>query len=402
MSKITDYFIFCWHYRPFHNIPCIKTPPKPKNYAIFKVGKVYFTNLQLKPSYSQFVVSFYTTLRQKTYDLLEGEREHRSLGSFIDIFLVGLIITNVIAVIISSDNPTYYNHKYHFDLLEDFSLYIFCAEYLLRLWCIPVGKKTGKSDIRARFNWVKSPMALIDLIAILPSLLEGVLGLDFRVLRLLRMLRILKLSRYSAALRLLLKVLSRERNSLQAMMFILSILIVIAASGIHFVEHEVQPEVFGSIPKAMWWAVVTLTTVGYGDVTPITPMGKVFGAFVTILGIGIAALPAGILASGFATELSERRKRLEQKFRAHLLSDEIDLNHSNKIEMIRRELGLNKDEAQEIVLDLLRENALEEREEQRKKENAHEHNKATQAHQAVCPHCGEVFHIGTPDNTNTD
>ena len=128
------------------------------------------------------------------------------------------------------------------------------------------------------------------------------------------MLRLLKFSRYFKVMNLLLGVLKEERQSFLAAMFLLTIAMLIASTGIYIFEKDAQPDKFGSIPEAMWWAVATLTTVGYGDVTPITAMGKIFGALITIIiGIGTVALPSGILASGFSDQLKRRKNAYENE-----------------------------------------------------------------------------------------
>jgi voltage-gated potassium channel len=221
---------------------------------------------------------------------------------------------------------------------------------------------------------------LIDLVAIAPAFLNFFVTIDLRFLRILRLFRILKLTRYFASMRILLVVISKEKGSFQAVIFILIIMIVTASSGIYLVENHAQPEEFESIPKAMWWAVVTLTTVGYGDVTPITNAGKILGAIITILGVGLAALPAGILATGLANELAQRRDELEQDFREQLIESDFDLvQNQAMIDKIRRELGLDREQAQDIVLQVLREQELERRE------------KEVSKAKNFCPHCGEAL-----------
>jgi voltage-gated potassium channel len=221
---------------------------------------------------------------------------------------------------------------------------------------------------------------LIDLVAIAPAFLNFFVTIDLRFLRILRLFRILKLTRYFASMRILLVVISKEKGSFQAVIFILIIMIVTASSGIYLVENHAQPEEFESIPKAMWWAVVTLTTVGYGDVTPITNAGKILGAIITILGVGLAALPAGILATGLANELAQRRDELEQNFREQLIESDFDLvQNQAMIDKIRRELGLDREQAQDIVLQVLREQELERRE------------KEVSKAKNFCPHCGEAL-----------
>ena len=266
------------------------------------------------------------------------------------------------AVIAESVEQWYQDYNSYFIYFENFSIAVFSAEYLLRLWSV-ADDKPDNTTWRQRWNWLRSPSALIDLVAIAPAFLNHFVNIDLRFLRILRLFRILKLTRYFASLRILLVVISKEKGSFQAVIFILFIMIVTAASGIYLVEKDAQPEVFESIPKAMWWAVVTLTTVGYGDVTPITNAGKILGAVITILGVGLAALPAGILATGLANELAQRRDELEQQFREFLVDGDFDLvQNQHMIDKIRRELGLDKEQAQDIVLQVLREQELERRE----------------------------------------
>ena len=141
---------------------------------------------------------------------------------------------------------------------------------------------------------------------------------DKRYLRVVRLLRVFKLSRYSRAMQLLLNVFKEERLSLFAAFSVLFIIMLVAACAMYTLEKDVQPEHFSSIPQAMWWALVTLTTVGYGDVTPVTDLGRLFGGLITIVGIGVVALPADILASGFSEQLSRRRQFFNWRWIRHL------------------------------------------------------------------------------------
>ncbi|PRD29864.1 UNVERIFIED_CONTAM: yjdF [Trichonephila clavipes] len=255
------------------------------------------------------------------------------------------------------------------------SIAIFSAEYFLRFWSVAENDPTD-SAWNQRWKWAKSGGAIIDLIAILPAYFNFFVHIDLRVLRILRLLRLLKLTRYFVSLQILLRVIKREKGSFQAVIFILVIMIVMAASGIYVVENKAQPEAFSSIPKAMWWAVVTLTTVGYGDVTPVTSMGKFLGALITILGVGIAALPAGILASGLANELNQRNQKLEQEFRELLQAQGNDVLHNQlELEKLRQRVGLPKEQMHEIIVQLMREHLLEGQE--KKQEKKH-----------YCPYCG--------------
>lgn len=315
-------------------------------------------------------------VRRMVYDVLQNDDHDTMLSRYVDYFLIFLIMTNVAAVIAESVDQWYYPYQSYFDGFENFSIVVFSIEYLLRFWSVAEAKPDD-TTWRQRFNWVRSPSALIDLIAIAPAFLNFFVTIDLRFLRILRLFRILKLTRYFASLRILLVVISKERGSFQAVIFILIIMIVTASSGIYLVENHAQPEEFESIPKAMWWAVVTLTTVGYGDVIPVTMAGKILGAVITILGVGLAALPAGILATGLANELNQRREELEQHFRELLIDGDFDLVQNQRmVDKIRRELGLDREQAQDIVLQVLREQELERREKELNKKN-------------FCPHCGE-------------
>lgn len=313
------------------------------------------------------------------YNVLQNDEHDTLVSRSVDYFLIFLIMANVTAVIAESVDQWYYPYQEYFTLFENFSIVVFSIEYLLRLWSVAEAKPDN-TTWQQRWEWLKSPSALIDLIAIAPAFLNFFVTIDLRFLRILRLFRILKLTRYFASMRILLVVISKEKGSFQAVIFILIIMIVTASSGIYLVENHAQPEEFESIPKAMWWAVVTLTTVGYGDVTPITNAGKILGAIITILGVGLAALPAGILATGLANELAQRRDELEQNFREQLIESDFDLvQNQAMIDKIRRELGLDREQAQDIVLQVLREQELERRE------------KEVSKAKNFCPHCGEAL-----------
>lgn len=206
--------------------------------------------------------------------------------------------------------------------------------------------------MRRRLRYMVTPMALVDLIAVLPFYLAafGLLGgADMRFLRSLRLVRLFKLSRYSQAMTLLLQVLNENARNFTAGLGVLLIVMIIAASGIHLFERTAQPEAFGSIPAAMWWAFATLTTVGYGDVTPVTVGGKVFGAAITVVSVGIVALPAGILASSFSERLrlksSSYRDKADRAYADGVLTPE----EFHELEAERRELGLGEDLAAAIL-----------------------------------------------------
>jgi voltage-gated potassium channel len=153
-------------------------------------------------------------------------------------------------------------------------------------------------------------MSIIDLLAILPAYLP-LIGVDLRfirVLRLMRLARALKLGRYSDAIGVLSNVLRRRRDELAVMVMVLAILLVLSSGLIYYAEHDAQPEAFSSIPASLWWSVITLTTIGYGDLYPVTVVGKLIGGVIAVAGIGIVALPTAIIASAFAEELRQRKR----------------------------------------------------------------------------------------------
>ncbi|NNG77127.1 ion transporter [Acinetobacter terrae] len=314
-------------------------------------------------------------LRRFVYDNLHNEEYESTLSRCVNIFLILLIIGNTSAVLLESINEIYQSYQLLFDAFELFSIVVFTVEYLLRFWAI-AEKNPFESAWKNRWLWVRSGSAIIDLLAILPAYINFFVHIDLRFLRILRLFRLLKLTRYFVSLQILLRVIEREKGSFQAVIFILLIMIIIAAAGMYVVENQAQPEVFSSIPAAMWWAVVTLTTVGYGDVTPITPIGRFLGALITILGVGLAALPAGILANGLASELRQRKHKLELRFRELLDVAEIDLiEDKEKIENLRKEVGLSSEQTQDILLQLMHERKEEELEQEKNK-------------YFFCPHCG--------------
>lgn len=286
-------------------------------------------------------------VRKRTHQLLSGPHGSDRAGRIVDVALIVLIVANVSAVILETSSVVYQGNEEAFRLFELFSVAVFTVEYILRVWSSVEGAP-GEPAWKARLNYVLTPNALIDFVAVAPFYLSFFFVLDLRFVRVLRLLRLFKLTRYSTALSMLMDVMRREASAFLASFFILVVMLVISASGAYLVERHAQPEDFGSIPAAMWWAVATLTTVGYGDVTPVTVAGKVFGALITIIGIGMAAMPAGILASGLSAELSNRRQALREEYLKALVDGVIDIHEEAALEQLRRDLGLGKEEAAQV------------------------------------------------------
>lgn len=256
------------------------------------------------------------TVKTRVYKILEVASEDDTTSRAFDIFIMALIFLNVVAVILETVEGLAVLYAHIFSAFETVSVVVFTVEFLLRLWVCTEGE--NGNSITKRLTFVVKPMSLIDLVAILPFYLPVMIPLDprfLRALRLFRLFRLFKMGRYSESLQTLGNVLKAKKEEMVVTFFVISLLLVFASSTIYYVEHDAQPEAFSSIPAAMWWGVATLTTVGYGDVYPITPFGKFLGAVIALLGIGMFALPAGILASGFAEEL--QKKRVKERICPH-------------------------------------------------------------------------------------
>lgn len=244
-------------------------------------------------------------IKEKIYHLIEADPEKPGAGRIVDACIMALIVANVIAVILESVEGLFAPYATLFWAFDLFSVAVFTVEYLLRLWTCTVNPHYAH-PVLGRLRYAATPLAIIDLLAILPFFLPMFIPLDMRsmrALRLLRVFRVLKISRYSYAVKMLGRVLKAQMHVIGVLVFILVLLIVITSSLMFFAEHEVQPDDFANIPIAMWWAVATLSTVGYGDVFPVTPLGKALGGIIALLGIGIFALPAGVLSSAFLAEI---------------------------------------------------------------------------------------------------
>jgi len=248
-----------------------------------------------------------TDIKQTVFQLLNVSDGQDKASKLVDYMLIALISLNVIVVIIETVNNIYSRYATFFWLFEQISVYIFTVEYLLRIWSCTCDVKF-QHPVWGRLKFMVSFESLIDLLAFLPFYLPFItVDLRFiRILRLFRFLRIFKLTRYLNATKLLSSVFKSKKEELILCLVITAPLIIVASSLMYFAENEAQPEAFSSIPATMWWCVTTLTTVGYGDVYPVTVVGRILTACIAILGIGMFALPAGILASGFSDEFKKR------------------------------------------------------------------------------------------------
>jgi voltage-gated potassium channel len=252
------------------------------------------------------------SLQKKLYDLVEAPDNHVTSVQrydWADIFLMALITLNVIAVIVESIPAVGREYHEEFYWFELFSVIVFSIEYCIRL-AVCTEHPRYRHPVTGRLRFALSPLAIVDILAILPFYLPHLIAVDLRIMRLLRMfrfIRVLKFGRYSRSLQLIGRVLHAKKSDLITTIIVVVLLLTLSSSAMYLIENEEQPDAFTSIPMAMWWGIATLTTVGYGDVYPITALGKILAAIIALLGVGIFALPAGILASGFSEQIAEEK-----------------------------------------------------------------------------------------------
>lgn len=259
-----------------------------------------------------------TGLRQKIYHLLEDEGEFRPpVARAIDVLILGVILLSVIVVILESYEPLYQAEKVLFDGFEVFSIAFFTAEFVLRLWARGAAHAPEQGGPwRGRREYVTSFFGIVDILAIAPFYLQMLFpGADMRILRMLRLLRLLKISRYNSALEDLVRAVVAERRSLLATLYILAIAVTLTSALMYYAEGAAQPEKLPSIAHAIYWSLITLTTVGYGDISPVTNIGQVLATITALLGVSTVALITGIVASSFANQVARRRMIFEEELK---------------------------------------------------------------------------------------
>ncbi len=247
--------------------------------------------------------------RKRIHEIVHLSAPGDTASRVFNLTILTLILLNVCAIIAESVQPLHQKYAPVFHDFEVISVAIFTIEYLLRVWSSTVSPDFSK-PVLGRLRFAVTPMAIVDLFAVLPFYLPFV-SLDLRIIRILRMFRffrVVKLARYSSSLRNLGKVVKDKKEELLVSFSFAMTLLILASSLMYYVENPAQPGAFSSIPAAMWWAVTTLTTVGYGDAYPVTSLGKLLGGVVAVLGIGMFALPTAILGGGFVEQLQRSRR----------------------------------------------------------------------------------------------
>ncbi len=298
-----------------------------------------------------------SSLRLKTLTLLEKSEDGDLKGKFVDIAILTLVLLNIVAVVLESVDSVFANYEAHFYYFELFSVVIFTAEYLLRIWsngAVRYDDQRGPSNGSIRY--ALSFHGLVDLVAILPFYLQVLFpGLDLRVLRILRLMRVFKLSHYSTALEDLFSAIYQERRSFAAACYLLLLALVLTSSVMYYAESGHQPEKFSSIPSAMYWALITLTTVGYGDVSPVTGIGKMISIFTAFLGVSIVAMLTGIVASAFSNQVARKKVIFEDQLRKAMADGVIDEEEQRMLDNLSEEFGLSEEQTQQLLEQVRRE-----------------------------------------------
>jgi len=286
-------------------------------------------------------------IQLRCYQLLEPGVGKDFASKYVDRFLSFMILLAVSCSVLET-MPELAPYSLHFRYAEILCVAVFSVEFLARLWTAPC-KSGPDSPNKKRYRYLFSFYGLVDLFAILPFYLETLIpGLNFTFLRVVRVMRILKLSHYNSAIQDLWEAIYDERKAFISSMYILAIALLLTSSAMYYAEGAVQPEKFSSIPQAMWWSIITLTTVGYGDVSPVTAIGKLIGAATAILGVCTLALLTGIVANSFAAQMSRRRTIFEAAIRQAIEDGELSLQEREMLEHLRDEYNLTREHAEAI------------------------------------------------------
>jgi len=257
----------------------------------------------------------YREIKQTVYDVLDDNNHVSSASIAVNYFLIILIVLNVLSVIFETVQSFYNQYWTIIGAFEVFSVEIFTLEYIARLWVCNLDDRY-RGAVKGRLRYLISPLALIDLLAIMPFYLPLFITMDLRflrALRLFRLFRLFKLSRYSESMTMLGRIIKSRKEDLIITIFIIVIALVLASSMMYYAEHDAQPEKFDNIPDAMYWGIITLATVGYGDVYPVTALGKFFSAIIALAGVAMFALPAGIIGSSFIEERQKMREKTTEQ-----------------------------------------------------------------------------------------
>lgn len=290
-------------------------------------------------------------VRRFVAGIFDRSKKPTTLSYAVNFFLFSLIILNVAAVTLESIASVRTRWQDQLTAFELVSVFIFTVEYLLRIWSAPEHQDlSGETGSQKRKAYIFSFTGVIDLLAILPYLLQLIgLSADMRMLRVLRLARLLKISHYTSALEDLMSAIYSERKAFLAALYLLILALFLSSSLIYVAENEVQPDVFSSIPETMWWSIVTLTTVGYGDVSPVTAVGKLIGATTAMMGVCSIALLTGIIGAGFSNQMSKKKAALALKVSEVLEDGVITNEEAAELARLQEKLDLSDDQMTAII-----------------------------------------------------
>ena len=312
---------------------------------LFKLLRLFY------PAYLEFIErNRDKTLRQKVYALVNETPDSGKLHEIFEFIIVIWVLISVASVILESvDSINYYFHV-EFIIIDTIAVAIFSTEFLMRIYSCTEDPKY-QHWLAGRINFSRQFSSLIDIVAIAPFFLESLLDhlFDLRFLRVFRLMRLFKLGRYSAATKSLFYVIQREWPVMKAAIFIMLMLVMLAACLGYLFEHEAQPDKFENIPQSIYWAVITLASVGYGDISPVTPAGRTITIILALLGIGIFAIPAAILASAFSDQLRIERETMKQELYEMLGDGKISAEERIIIDAEAKRLHLSKAEVDRLL-----------------------------------------------------
>lgn len=287
-------------------------------------------------------------VQKRLMQILDRAAEGDRASALCDRVITAMVLANLAAVVAESVESINAAHHDALRAFEIFSVAFFTLEFAARLWSSAARFGPGQAS-RGRRAYLFSFHGIVDLLVILPFYLQFLLpGLDLRILRALRLIRLLKISHYSTALEDLLEAFRAERRSLGATMYLLAIALTLSSTLMYFAESEAQPDKFASIPAAMYWSLITLTTVGYGDVSPVTALGRLISVLTALVGVTTVALLTGIMASGFAEQLSRRRVSYEAELRRAYADGRIDAKEAAMLEQLQERFDLSDDQVAEM------------------------------------------------------
>jgi len=290
------------------------------------------------------------TFRQHVHAIVWPSRFGGQIHEYFELFIIGWVVISVISVLLETVEAAHYILAMEFAVLDSLAVAVFTTEYLMRMYsCVEDPK--FKEAYTGRIRYGLTPGAIIDALAVMPFFLEALLHhlFDLRFLRIFRMLRLLKLTRFSDATKLVWDGIKREAGTIGASFFVLLLVIILCGSLGYLLEHAAQPEKFESIPGAIYWSVITLSSVGYGDISPITPVGRFITSLMALLGIALVAIPSGILSAAFTDQLRIERENIGTKIAAMMEDDNIDSDEKALLEDDAKRLHISESELANMI-----------------------------------------------------